>query len=1259
MVTKLRLVFAITALFISFYGFSQATYWQREMLQNKPISSSLQHIDLDKAQLFSLKEEGLAKQLPTSKGIKEDYTIVYFPDENGQILAFRVQETSLMAPSLAARYPQIKSYSGFGLQNPGDKISFSVSPHGIQSIIRHSDKRRNTFMQKSNKGEDAYVVYTKDSFNSKEDDFLCATQIAAQKSGVTSTFKLTEDRVLRKFRIAVSASGEYTAYHGGEVEDALAAINATITRVNAVFETDLGVTLELVENTDAVIFTNSLTDPYSGNLNTQVQNTLTSIIGEANYDVGHLFHEAENGGNAGAIGSVCIDNLKGSAFSSSRNPEGDAYDLDFVAHELGHQFGANHTWSFESEGTLVQAEPGSGTTIMGYAGITGVNDVASNGDDYFHYHSISQITEYLSTVSCGEVAPILSNAPVISPSGNFIIPRSTAFVLTGTAEDPDVDDVLTYTWEQIDNGVVTQSTFGPTRANGANFRSLRPTTSSQRYFPLLSRVVQGNLTQVNPAKNSAWETVSDIERELNFALTVRDNAIGGGQVVSDVVNIRVINNAGPFLVTSQSSAEVYTAGSIQTITWDVANTEKAPISAQTVDIRLSVNGGLTFPITLAENVVNDGSHEVLLSGISTTSARIMVIASDNIFLAVNSADFIIESSEIVLNFNDLQYDICSTDDLVVPFTYETYTGFSEEVTFSATDLPPGLAISFSPETAVVNSTPVAVTFSNIESLAPGIYPIGIQATSGTVTKEVIIQLNVDTTVFEPVQLLLPANDATAVPLRQQLEWEFSPLYSAYDVEIATDMAFTTIVESASVLFNSYLPESLEQNTTYFWRVKPKNSCGEGIFGQPLSFSTIEINCKTVTSKDPPLTISTVGTPTIFSRIAVIDDRTITDVNVILDIDHTFLSDLVVNLISPAGTKVTLISNSCGESRNLNAIFDDAGAAISCGNNPAISGTVRPLGSLASLNGESTLGEWVLEILDTAPADGGVLNSFSLEICVEGNFRPDADGDGVFDDGDDLCLGTPPGTEVNLQGCPVYRLPFNNFSVSLQSESCRSANDGVIAISAVEPLNYVVTIVGNGSTISGNFTSSYNVANLGAGSYSVCIVGTEGTRVYEEFCIEVTINEPDTLGILTALSLENKRATIGLSGGKVYYIELNDLIVQTQESEIILPLKNGRNSLKVYTDIQCQGLYEEVLFVEEEAMVYPNPIKDVAKLILGNSISEVVTVTLYGLNGKLIRNESHAVNSNEITLDFTGLSTGLYVIQVKGQQIQGTYKVLKE
>lgn len=223
---------------------------------------------------------------------------------------------------------------------------------------------------------------------------------------------------------------------------------------------------------------------------------------------------------------MCIDSRKGSAYSSALVPQGDIFDLDFVAHEMGHQFGANHTWSFESEGTLVQAEPGSGTTIMGYAGISGNNNVALNGDDYFHYYSIFQILEYIKTTSCAQEISLLNNPPEIVPTGDFTIPKSTAFRLKGNATDVDEADIITYNWEQINDGIVTHNTFGPTNLSGANFRSLKPTVTPTRYFPRLSSIVSGNLTQTNPNVNTTWETVSDVERELDFALTVRDNSLG-------------------------------------------------------------------------------------------------------------------------------------------------------------------------------------------------------------------------------------------------------------------------------------------------------------------------------------------------------------------------------------------------------------------------------------------------------------------------------------------------------------------------------------------------------------------------------------------------------------------------------------------------------------------------------------------------------------------------------------------------------------
>ncbi|MEA1786502.1 zinc-dependent metalloprotease family protein [Arenibacter sp. GZD96] len=1259
MSSKLRLVFSITIFFVSFYGFSQVSYWQKKNVNSVVFTPHLAHLEGTNATVFAFQETQFLGALKGVGTAKESTKTLYFPNADGVLIPFHVVETPVMAPALAAKYPQIRSYTGYGLGNSKQKIRFSVSPRGIQSMMVHADHGANTFMQRaSNTGGD-YVVYRKHDGSVDKDSFLCSTEAKFRQREGSASAKLVEDQALRKFRIAISASGEYTVYHGGTVEGALAAINASITRINEVFETDLGVTLELVENTDLVIFTDPATDPYTTNLNAQAQNTLTNSIGEANYDIGHLFHQGTNNGNAGAIGTVCVDNLKGSAFASGVNPEGDIFDLDFAAHEIGHQFGANHTWSFESEGTLVQVEPASGTTVMGYAGITGINDVASNGDDYFHYFSIVQMAAYLSTAACGETIPRINSTPVITPSGDYVIPKGTAFVLTGSATDPDVDDVLTYAWEQIDNGIVTQSTFGPTRPSGANFRSLKPSTSPQRYFPRLSRVLQGNLTQTNPAKGSAWETVSTVERQLNFALTVRDNAIGGGQVTSDLVGVSVVNGAGPFLVNSQNTEGIsYETGSVQEIQWEVANTQNAPVNTQTVDIFLSVDGGLSFPILLVENVPNDGSHSVLLPGIPTTAGRIMVKGHNNIFFAVNAAAFSIVDSEIVLGFESLTHTLCQPNDLVLPFLFTAFDGFNEAISFSALGLPVGLSANFSPVTTTVSNTEVLLTLSSPETVAPGVYPIIVRAEGATVVKEVLLNVTVSESNFLDVPLLLPADGATGISVQQILEWEANPLYTAYDIELAMDMAFTTVIEAATVLFNSYTPVNLSENTTYYWRVKPKNACGEGSFGSPSQFTTVAINCKTVTSTEVPRSISSIGTPRVVSKIMVLDDLPVADVNVSLDITHSFLADLVVTLTSPEGTTVTLISNSCGDLRDINVLFDDEGIAFVCGTTPGISGVLKPLGSLASFNGESTQGEWILEVSDTAPADGGTINSFSLDICVEGNFRPDADNDGVFDDGDDLCLGTPEGTEVNLQGCPVFRLPVDNFLISVQSESCRSSNNGIISIAAAQVLAYTVTITGNGNTVNADFTENYRLENLSAGNYAICILATDGITQYEEVCLEANIREPDPLSVFTALSTENRQLTLSLNGASIYNVGLNGITTQTQTSQITLDLKEGLNTLKVTTDLLCQGSFEESIFISLKPIIYPNSVTNLARIQFNTVVTEEITVRVFTNEGRLLRTEKKVNFGRETVLDVSELPAGMYLITLKGTGINETYKIIK-
>ncbi|WP_282164519.1 reprolysin-like metallopeptidase [Cellulophaga baltica] len=1255
MKANLRLLFAIPIFFLSFSGFGQDVFWQQTTSTTSKVSGKLQKLSVLDAKTYTLNDKDFLARLENKSSSKQSQ-VLYFPDEDGNLMPFNVQESSVMAPELAKRYPNIKSYKGVGAADRSKSIRFSVSSKGVQSMMVDAKSSEATFMQKSD-GEE-YILYTRKTTDVVDADFICDTKELSLSSKNVSTARLVDDQVLRKYRVAISATGEYTAYHGGTKADALAAINATLTRINMVFETDLGVTLELIANTDAVIYTSATTDPYTGNLNTQVQSTLTSVIGAANYDIGHLLNEDTNGGDAGFIGSVCKDAQKGSAYSSGTTPEGDLFDLDFVAHEMGHQLGANHTWSFESEGTQVQAEPGSGTTIMGYAGISGVNNVASNGQDYFHYYSIKQISEYLATTSCATEIPIVNTPPSIIGLPDYTIPMGTPFVLEGNASDTDVSDILTYAWEQVDDGVVTNTTFGPTNPSGATFRSQKPSVSPSRYFPKLSSVISGNLTQSNPVVNSAWETLSTVERDLNFALTVRDNGVGGGQVVSDLMKISVVETAGPFLVLSQNTTASFEAGSSQEILWDVANTTNSTINAQLVDILLSTDGGLTFTTTLAQDVANDGAHTVLLPNVVTTQARIMVKASSNIFFAVNEANFSITSSAIVLNFSELEYFICQPSDLIIPFTYETNGGFSEEATFSVSGLPTGLTASFSPAMATANGTLVDLTFSNSGAAAVGVYQLVVVATSASITKQVSLTVSVENTSFTPVLLIAPTDAAVDAGINQVFEWQEEPSSTTYDIEIATDAAFTNVVESANVLVTTYTSLGFIPNTTYYWRVKPKNNCGEGVFGNAFSFTTTNIDCKIVSAKSLPITISSSGSPTISSTISFIEDLPLSDVNVTLDLTHSYLADLTVTLTSPEGTTVVLMANSCGENRNVNATFDQSASSFVCGTNPAISGLVKPLGSLNAFNGESSKGDWVLTISDGAGGDGGSLNGFSLELCVEGLYRPDADNDGVFDDGDDMCLGTPEGLEVDTQGCPLYYFEPSNFEVALNSESCRTNDDGAIAITANTSLAYTITVTGNGVDETSNFTTTYTLGDLASGAYEVCITGTDGVVTYEEYCFDAVVTQPDNLEVFAVLSDDGKNVDLNLLGAEEYIVRLNGVAQTVISPSYKVALANGVNTLKVETNLPCQGSFEMEYIVLDKPFVYPNPASDEVQIFTGIVTTNNV-VNIFALNGRLVKTSTIPEGTTELTISVNDLPSGVYLLKLQSDHLTETFKLIKQ
>jgi chitodextrinase len=568
--------------------------------------------------------------------------IVSFPTVSGEMAHYVVKESSNMDPSLAARYPEIKSYVGQGVENPAATIYFSISPLGLQTMLINPDKSAE-FIEPYTTDLSSYVVYRRQDKAASLTPFECKVIADAPTDLTSSTARPNaDDSLLRTFRLAMSCTGEYTVYFGGTKALALAAINNSMTRVNGVFELDFGARMILIANTDLVIYTNATTDPYAAaasmsSWNAQLQSTLTSVIGEANYDVGHLFGASGGGGNAGCIGCVCVNGSKGSGITSPADgiPSGDNFDIDYVAHELGHQFGANHTFTHSNEGTGVQMEPGSGSTIMGYAGITTL-DVQPHSDPFFHAVSIQQVTNNIKTKTCSVNIATGNAVPTANAGLDYTVPKSTPFMLTASGTDAN-GDVLTYNWEQMDNQT-TSAAPSATKTTGVDFRSYNSSTNPTRYFPKMSSVLTGATTTAGT--ELTVEALPSVARTLNFRVTVRDNHAGGPANNSDDMIVTVNATAGPFAVSSPNTAVSYVGGSTQTITWAVAGTTANSVNCANVDILLSTDGGTTYNMLLAATP-NDGTEAIVIPNTPGTTNRIMIKGTNHIFFDVSNTNFTI------------------------------------------------------------------------------------------------------------------------------------------------------------------------------------------------------------------------------------------------------------------------------------------------------------------------------------------------------------------------------------------------------------------------------------------------------------------------------------------------------------------------------------------------------------------------------------------------------------------------------------------
>ena len=1237
----MRNVLTIVATVMTLVAFGQGTFWQPSVGSGRTDKDQWKNIRHAQWALDQDKLEHTLKQ--TNGKIRLE-----MPMPDGEFLEFDLQEASIMASGLQEKYPEIRTYKGTNTK--GETARFDVTPGGLHGIV--FSQSGTVYIDPVDQGSREYLSYYRSDYK-RFMELPVFDELPILTRKVTLPRKVNKPRelnrvngtVLKSYRIAIAADHTYTGFHGGTVADALAAIVTTMNRVTGIYENELAVTFVIVEDNDRIIYPNESTDPYDG-LSTQRtldenQSNLDLVIGNANYDIGHVFTTG-SGGLAG-LGVVCRARDKARGTTGISQPTGDPFDVDFVAHEIGHQFGGNHTFNGttgECEGSnrngSTAFEPGSGTTIMAYAGICPGQNIQNRSDPYFHAGSLEEILTYIidsQGASCAVTSNTGNTPPQVNgPQGDFTIPINTPFFLTASGSDADGDE-LTYNWEQYDLGIAGHpNSPSPT---APLFRSYSPTSDPTRYFPRLQDLLAGATV--------LGERLPDISRALNFRVTARDNNPAGGGVNEDNIVINSTAEAGPFVVTSQNSPETYAGGSVQLVEWDVAGTDKAPVSLESVQILLSTDGGENFTEVLSSATPNDGAEFVTLPNASINNARIMVAAVNNIFFNVSQSGFEIEENTepgFSLLISEVPGISCGD---VLDFTISAVTvnGFSGDISLSFDSDDTGLAVSTSANTLSPGES-ITLTIENQGSF--GDKSLDVEGISGDARSETTLPLSFLSVVSQAPGSALPADESTGIDLLPAFTWEALPGVSAYNFTLALDENYEDVVfQSLNQAGTSVsLSEELSSNTAYFWKVSGVNGCGEGPATEQ-RFITAFVQGVDLMASDLPVNIFSEATVT--SSINVTQDFILSDVNVEnLDISHTWVEDLTITLTSPMGTTVTLFQEQCGDTDDILLSYDDA-ATIGTLCPPNDGGKYQPLEPLSSFNEELVTGVWTLSVSDGAAGDEGTINGWVLALQTPTEAISMFATSTVFDQVDlvwnDITVDS--GYEIE------QAIGDGDF------EKVGETNQNVVAtsITGLEPsTNYrfrVRAIVANGFSEYSNISpvttlpqppaSPSNLTSSQTSNRRILLSWTDNSDVEEGFIVERSTNGTDYTE--QARVIENITSYIDNSfeDGVQYFYRVKAFNVsgESDPSEVATFLVLDLDDT-------------------EPDMIYPNPAR--AHITVNATLTQAFRVLhITDLNGKRVWRQS-LERGQPTQIDLSTLVPGVYIMQLSNGDNRRQFKFVK-